>query len=166
VSSEPLGLVRYDAMRLAIAEAYAIDEVKDIRDRVIALETYARQAQNDEDERRCREIRMRAERRVGQLLKETDRATGGGDQRSEHPSGRTTPDQPKLAEYGLTRDQSSKWQYVASLPDNEFESALNDGASTSDMVEMAKIKERGGPVEAPSTPVSTKALRLWGELGP
>jgi hypothetical protein len=33
MSEEPLGRVRYDAMRRAIAEAYAIDEVKDIRDR-------------------------------------------------------------------------------------------------------------------------------------
>jgi hypothetical protein len=60
-------LVRYDAMCHAIAEAYAIDEVKDIRDKAIALEQYARQARNIEAERKAAEIRLRAERKCGEL---------------------------------------------------------------------------------------------------
>lgn len=39
-------LVRYDAMCRAIDAAHKVDEVKDIRDKAIALEHYARQAQN------------------------------------------------------------------------------------------------------------------------
>lgn len=54
-------LVRYDAMCRAIESAYAVDEVKDIRDQAIALETYARQAHNVEAERKACEIRLRAE---------------------------------------------------------------------------------------------------------
>jgi hypothetical protein len=53
-------LVRYDAMCRAIAETHAIDEVKDIRDKAMALEAYARQAKNFEAEDRCKEIRIRA----------------------------------------------------------------------------------------------------------
>ena len=34
-------LVRYDAMCAAIAEAHAIDEVKDLRDKAAALQAYA-----------------------------------------------------------------------------------------------------------------------------
>ena len=34
-------LVRYDAMCRAIEQAYRIDEVKDIRDKAMALEAYA-----------------------------------------------------------------------------------------------------------------------------
>lgn len=64
----PRQLVRYDAMCRAITEAYQVDEVKDIRDRAIALEEYARQAKNEEMVRQCAEIRLRAERRAGQLL--------------------------------------------------------------------------------------------------
>lgn len=40
----PGELVRYNAMCQAIASAYEVDEVKDIRDRAIALEHYSRLA--------------------------------------------------------------------------------------------------------------------------
>ena len=40
---------------------------KDIRDKARAIEVYARQARNVEAERRACEIRLRAERRCGQL---------------------------------------------------------------------------------------------------
>ena len=73
-------LVRYDAMCRAIAEAHAIDEVKEIRNRMVAMEAYARQALNEDAERQAREIRIRAERRSGQMLKEmmTDKDHSGG----------------------------------------------------------------------------------------
>ena len=40
----PSATVLYDQMCHAIAAAYAIDEVKDIRDKMLAMETYAQQA--------------------------------------------------------------------------------------------------------------------------
>jgi hypothetical protein len=42
VTTKSASLVRYDAMCRAIEAAYKVDEVKDIRDQAIALETYAR----------------------------------------------------------------------------------------------------------------------------
>jgi hypothetical protein len=161
VTDEPLGLVRYDAMRRAIAEAHSIDEVKDIRDRALALETYARQAMNEEDERRCREIRQRAERKVGQGLKEMaatgERHSGRGDQKSA-----SRAPIPKLSDWGISLDQSSDWQRVAGLSDEEFEAALAQDASTSNMVELAKNKEN--PARTTVTPVADEALWLWGRL--
>lgn len=56
-------LVKYDAMCRAIAEAHAIDEVKDIRDKAVALEADARQIGNTEAEDRCYQIRMRRRER-------------------------------------------------------------------------------------------------------
>lgn len=62
--------------------------------------------------RPSRACRIRAERRAGELLKETkesgQRHKGHGDQKSE--SRHTTP---KLPDFGITRDQSSKWQQLA-----------------------------------------------------
>jgi hypothetical protein len=65
-----LGLVRYDAMCRAISACVSVDEVKDIRDKARALEVYAQQARNLEAERKAVEVRIRAERRAGQLLYE------------------------------------------------------------------------------------------------
>jgi hypothetical protein len=53
----------------AIDAAHSIDEVKEIRNQAVALEHYARQAQNTDAEREAAEIRMRAERKAGQLLR-------------------------------------------------------------------------------------------------
>jgi hypothetical protein len=60
----------------AIAEAHAVDEVKDIRDKALAIQMYARQAQNTEAERQACDIRLRAERRCGELTRELATAQG------------------------------------------------------------------------------------------
>jgi hypothetical protein len=74
--SASLPPARYDAMCRAIDAAYEVDEVKDIRDKAIALEVYSKQARNKEAERRAREIRLRAERKVGKLLRAMKKAKG------------------------------------------------------------------------------------------
>jgi DNA N-6-adenine-methyltransferase (Dam) len=115
-------LVRYDAMCRAIAECHSVDEAKDIRDKAVALEVYARQAKNFEAERKAAEIRVRAERHCGLLLKEMPKAAGGrpyqGSYSSDEPRGKT------LAELGISYDQSSEWQQLADVPEDEFEAAL------------------------------------------
>jgi hypothetical protein len=65
-----LKLLRYDAMVKAIECAASLDEVKEIRAKAVALEAYARQAIDEENERKCRKIGIRAERRAGELLRE------------------------------------------------------------------------------------------------
>jgi phage N-6-adenine-methyltransferase len=140
VSGPATGLVRYDAMRRAIAEAYAVDEVKDIRDRAAALEYYARQAGDTEAERRCCEIRLRAERKAGQLLTDMPKDKGGRPEKnlSFDPTG--FRDVKTLADLGVTRDQSSQWQKVATLPEEAFEEALNrlETPTTASLVALAE----------------------------
>lgn len=117
-------LTKYDQMCRAIEEAYFVDEVKDIRDKALALEIYARQAKNEQAERRAVAIRLRAERKVGGLLKEmaeaNERETGG----KPKPSQRATV--KRLADLGVSRTQSSRWQRLAEVPDEMFEQALAD----------------------------------------
>jgi hypothetical protein len=102
-------LVRYDAMCRAIEAAYRVDEVKDIRDKAVALEHYAAQARNVEAERQACEIRLRAERRAGKLLAEREKAKRGPDKNGRGSQRQTSHDATPetLGSLGITRDQFS-----------------------------------------------------------
>ena len=122
-----MNLVRYDAACKALAEATSIDEVKDIRDKSEALRAYAHQAQNRDMEINASEIRIRAERRLGEMLakqKETVGMANGGDaQRTRFQKG-TELNRPTLAEVGVSKKLSSRAQKLAALSDDEFESRM------------------------------------------
>jgi hypothetical protein len=109
----------------AIAEAYAVDEVKDIRDKALALEIYARQALNVEAERQACEIRLRAERKAGHLLRQMEKATPRGSNQFKEGSHDVT-DPQTLSDLGISKNQSSKWQKLAAIPTSEFEHHVCD----------------------------------------
>jgi len=69
-------LILYDRMITSIALCQKTDQVKNIRDKALALEHYARQATNVDAERQAINVRVRAERRAGELLPES--CTVGG----------------------------------------------------------------------------------------
>jgi hypothetical protein len=164
---------RYDSMCRAIAECAAVDEVKDMRDKAMALEVYARQAQNFEAERTAQEIRVRAELRAGELLKAMTKVKpSGGDRKSaEYQASRerTLDPQPgSLRSLGISRDQSSQWQQLADVPKETFEAVIADKdepLSATRIIERHKAATQ--PASSPVEPVKKadkNAIHLWGEL--
>jgi phage N-6-adenine-methyltransferase len=120
-------LIRYDAARRALAEAKRVDEVKSIRDKVVAMQIYARHAKDRDLIDHATDIRMRAECRAGELLREMARhgkrvaskdtlKKGRGKQRA------TT--EPKLSDLGVSKTQSSRWQKLAALSAKDFEQRI------------------------------------------
>ena len=131
-------LVVYDAMRRAIAAAASVDEVKDIRDKAEALRVYAKQAgETLEDQNRLAEIKIRAERRAGELLKETVGHSGGSP--SHHV--RDLPD-------GVSPKQSSRWQAEASVPEERFAQYVQETVGQGDELTSAGLRRiaQGGHV--------------------
>jgi hypothetical protein len=145
------GLVRYDAMCRAIDAALEVDEVKDIRDKAMAMQVYARQALNTEAERRAAEIRMRAERKMGQLLDDELK-----DGRPEKVSPRST-----LSDLGITRDQSSQWQRLGRMTDEEFEGALGRNDKPPTTKGLLRSNENGEDEEQPPQRLHVRGENLW-----
>jgi hypothetical protein len=114
----------------AIDAAYEVGEVKDFRDKAIALETYARQALNVEAERRATTIRIRVERRTGELLAQMKKAKGGAEKgtKRDGPGGKVMQSNgpTALRDLGISKQQSSDWQRLAAVPQKNFEAALAD----------------------------------------
>lgn len=150
-------LVRYDAMCHAIAAAYSVDEVKDIRDKARAIEVYARQAKNTEAERQACEIRLRAERKAAQLKREEGFAQGAREPGTNRGATRSDDATASLADLGISKQQSSDWQKLADIPDEDFERAVREpGATTAGLI--------AAHAEPKPTQCDPSALWLWGRL--
>lgn len=128
-------MIRYDAACKALAAAKAIDEVQDVRNQADAIRVYAMQAKNKSLEVDAAEIRIRAERRLGQLIGEQKKGEGlnpgvrmagkekGGSSVVVSHDHRETP---TLAESGISKDLSSRAQKLAAVPAEVFEAEVGD----------------------------------------
>jgi hypothetical protein len=121
-------LTKCDPTLNALAEAQRVEEVKDIRDKAAAMEEYARQAKNTELIERAVDTRFRAERRAGEILAgmkaRGERDDGKG---NRNPTLKSQAATPKLADLGITKSESSKWQQLAALELEEFEIQVEQG---------------------------------------
>ena len=164
IRSHSTELVRYDAMCRAIQSCQIYDEVKDIRDKAVALEVYAAQAMNMEAERSARVIRIRAERRAGQMLKQ-GKKEGLIRKPGRHSNVR---DNTKISKPKITKDQSSQWQRLADVPEKKFEEALASDAmpSTEEIINKQKKPKAMTPesVGLEKERVDPDALWIWGTL--
>lgn len=69
------------------------------------------------------DIRLRAAKRAGELLAKTENAKTGP-KRNSVVDNDLIPDVPTLEKMGISKDQSSQWQELAGVPQQEFEEEL------------------------------------------
>jgi hypothetical protein len=115
-------LIKYNAAKRALGEAVRIDEVKDIRDKAMAMRLYAMQAKDRGLIDQATEIRLRAERRAGELLR--DMADRG--ERAVRKNMKSQPATSKLSDLDINKSQSSRWQKLAETPDDDFEELVSN----------------------------------------
>lgn len=141
-------LIRYEAARTALAEAHRVDEVKDIRDKAEAMAAYARQAKDQDLILWATEIKVRAERKAGEMIL-TERAAGrmasaGGDRKSGIKVEQTT-----LKDYGISSDQGARWTALADMPAEHFEAAVATAKDTAGHVSTAFMLREANKGKAP-----------------
>src|SRR5208283_2415404 len=124
-------LVHFENARRELEIARTLDEVKQVRDKSEAMRLYCKQARASlEMQNQCAEIKLRAERRAGEMLNQAELNKGG---RPNNLSIDTTgfDPTPTLKNLGISRDQSSKWQRISEIPEESFE----------DYIQTTKSKE-------------------------
>jgi hypothetical protein len=119
--------------REALEHATRFDEVKKIRDHAEMFRHYAVQAKNREMEMLAAELRMRSERRAGQMLIEAKK-TG-----AIHPRGQgNVPDGnislPTLSSLNISRKEAMLWQRIAALPEKDFEEKIRRMHDTAERI--------------------------------
>ena len=104
--------------------ARSVDEVKDIRDKAIAIKSYAKQAKNKNLEADAFEIRKRAERRLGEMIEAQPGAQG---KRTDLGFSKTQVSKPSLAEAGIDKNLADRARRARSMPRGEFEEMIVKG---------------------------------------
>jgi hypothetical protein len=134
-------LSRYDAVCYALAEVKNLAEIKGIADKMTALKEYARCANNRELEIDAAELRIRAERRLGQMMDalglkagKPKRGLKAGKPKSKGflnnplplfgvPKS-DEPVRPTLAQMGIDKNLANRARKLASIPDRVMESKI------------------------------------------
>lgn len=149
--SQPAELVKLSEATRLLAECATIDEAKHIHDLAEGARIYAKMsgqalaAQNS-----ASEIKLRAERRMGDMLKEMDLRPGRR-WPSDNSTHMGTIKNPTLSDLDISKKQSSRFQQVASIPDPDFEQYLAEtkedeaGEVTSAGALRLAAKIRNGP---------------------
>jgi hypothetical protein len=103
-----------------LAQIKTLESGVDYLNKVKAIEVWAKAEKKDAElQNMIAEQKIRTQRILGQLLKESEISKAGfGDQKSE--SRHTTP-KTHLVDFGITKDQSSTFQKIAALPEEVFE---------------------------------------------
>jgi len=151
-------LAKYEAARKALTEAVMFDEVMNIRNVAEQAALYAKQANDTDLIQKATEIKVRAERKAGEMLRKAaeqgDRNTGG------KPSIESTvTSAPTLAEIGITRDQSSRYQKLAAMPDEHFETAVETAKASAGEVTTAFMLREAAKHR--SEPIKTKKAEAY-----
>lgn len=157
-------LVRYEQARYALAECQRVDEVKDIRDKAEAMAAYARQAKDTEMIQWATEIKVRAERKAGELLSQVPRQQHSG-RKPANSSDDQTNYQKALSDAGLTQSAAYQYERLAAMPAEHFETAVATAKDTAGQVTTAfMLREAARAKPQGTAPKGAKADAIREEL--
>lgn len=147
IEAETVGsLLKLEEASRYLAEVKSVDEVKDIRDKAEAMRVYAKQARLGlESQNYAAEIKLRAERRAGELLREIERTpyTMRGvvkkyhDHTDDHGSNPSYSE--TIRENGIHPVAAQNWQQIAAVPEETFEAHVAETKAQGDELTTSGI---------------------------
>ncbi len=149
-------LIKYDQARQALAACRNVDDIKDIRDKSEAMRLYAKQANDTELEQWAAEIKLRAQRAIGELSAALPTQNGGfgivptgGKHKAE-----------VLADAGISTSAANRYEKLAAIADAAIEAFIAksklDGKPVSVKSVMATFVTKA-PVQPPTPPAPAAA---------
>lgn len=141
-----------------LARADSLGEIKEIRDQAEALRKYAQDAKAGlELQNRVAELKLRAERRAGEILRSM--SLRGGDRKSGTQHARLG-----LDKLGISKNQSARWQKETLVPEEDFRrfvAAAKAGEmelTTASLLRLAAARSKKKDVTADEAVVSPDAV--------
>ena len=121
MASSVTSLSRISEATRALSAAKTLDDVLKIRDQAEALRVYMKAASESLDAANAASaIKLRAERKAGEMLAVMEKNKGGGDQ----STGNGVLPVLSLEDLGIEKMQSSRWQREAAVAEDTFEEYL------------------------------------------
>ncbi|MCP4542389.1 MAG: hypothetical protein GY832_35145 [Chloroflexi bacterium] len=129
----------YEAAKQALAECSRLDECKSWSDKAAAVASYARQINDDDLMKRAMQIKARAVRRSGELLKEIEPARGANQniRAGTDPNVVTRNDIARNA--GMSDRQRKAALRVATIPEDDFNAQVESDNPPS----ITRLAEQG-----------------------
>jgi len=136
------GLQSFERAKMALAECRRVDEAKDIRDKAVGMAAYAKMANDHSLEADALEIRMRATRRIAELI-EAQSASIGLNRGTLRRGVENTPrdDRPTLDSQGIDKNLAKEARELGALSEDDFEDAVRqkrDGVAKRKLVPTPK----------------------------
>jgi hypothetical protein len=115
-------IILLDEARARLAKVASVDEAKKIRDTAEALRHYAKQQGIGlEAQNKAAEIKIRAERRAGELLAAVERKDHKPRKTTRRPDGSITTYTDTIKSAGISEPSARRWQSISKIPEPQFE---------------------------------------------
>lgn len=164
MNSEVNSLQLLTRARQMLAEAKTLPDLVHIRDLAEAARVYAQAARLGlESQNEAAEIKLRAERRAGEILAQMEKHPPG----PEPVRSLRVTEPPTLADMDITKMQSSRWQQMADFPEEKFEEYIahtrESGVELTTVGMLRYVRQTNAQENTPTLEVSTKYRVIYAD---
>jgi N6-adenosine-specific RNA methylase IME4 len=136
-------LLHYDTACRSLAEAVRIDEVKEIIDLALAMRVYARQAKDHDNEANAIVLRLRATRRLAELIEAQKQTVGLAKGGSPYHKATGLAQNPvaTLAEAGIDKNLAQQARVLGRMDEAAFERKVVEAMGSAARVFRRAVRE-------------------------